>query len=599
MRRQRLFPFSLLSLPLFLFLLNSSSQRASAEEIALPLGAAQPAKAVPSGQKFFEGATFIGAEACRKCHEKQYQEWTKTWHSKMERWASPETVVGDFNNVTWTFKNIAVDPIKGGKKEKVNGTVRLWRDGRNYFFTVVDRDNEKNNQTYQVAKTLGGKWDQHYETKVGENYYPTPMRWSVIDKAWLINGYRPDDWFLADGTPDGIPRRPEQMLRNRPDRASEAKCAMCHMTGYTPEFDKKTNRWKAVGPAVELGISCEKCHGPGNLHVKESQVPKIGGQKEITVRPGKIIHPLKDLNALQQIQVCTQCHGRNTNKKDKRLAFPVGFLPGDTNVQDLIAFWSYSGDPNPDHFKYFWPNDWAKRNRQQWQDFQKSVHFTKAGLTCLTCHTFHGQWHGNQLRLPEERLCVQCHTGQGLAKRPNQEMYAGSPKAKAGVTCVDCHMPKIGYRTSATPVKRQHWDTASHTFMVATPELTLRHGVRNSCEACHTKESLKGNELALVPASANAILKSRQAHIRGLVDKAQAALRSAEAALSGAKATKREKPIIEAAEGKLARATARVGFVLLDGSMGFHNLPKAEALLKEAEAFAVEVKKVLAEERKK
>jgi predicted CXXCH cytochrome family protein len=324
--------------------------------------------------------------------------------------------------------------------------------------------------------------------------------------------------------------------------------------------------------------------------VKEAKVPQVAGQKGI---PGKIIHPLKDLKTLQQIQICSQCHGRNTNKKDSRLAFPVGFLPGDTNAQDLLAFWSYSGDPDPGHFRYFWPNDWAKRNRQQWQDFQKSKHFTKAEVSCLTCHTFHGAWYENQLRLPRETLCVQCHNQEGLAKQPNQEMFEGSPMAKAGTTCVDCHMPKIGYRTTATAVNPQHWDTASHTFMVATPELALQYGVRDSCAACHTEGKLKDNQLPLVPVSANALLKSWQAGVRVSVGKAQAAIREAKAELASAKTANGKKPIIEAAEGKLARATASVNFVLLDGSMGSHNFQKADALLKEAEKLAQDAQKTL------
>ena len=587
MGRWVFFP-SVLILTFSFLLVSASVQVRGAEQVSLPLGAVQPAKSVPSGQEFFKGATFVGAETCKKCHLKQYEQWSRTWHSKMERWASLETVVGDFNNVTRTYKNLEVDSIKGGK-ERITGNIKLSTDGKNYFFTLLDQDDEKNNQTYQVVKALGGKWDQHYETKVGENFYPTPMRWSVLDKEWLTGGYRPGDWFLGDGTPDGVPRRPEQLKK---DRAAEAKCAMCHMTGYTPEFDKEKKQWKGPGRA-ELGIACEKCHGPGSLHVKEIQDAEAAGQKASTVRPAKIIHPLKDLNTLQQIQICTQCHGRNTNKKEKDLAFQVGFLPGDTNIQDLIAFWSYSGDPNPDHTRYFWPNDWAKRNRQQWQDFQKSTHFTKAGLTCLTCHTFHGEWFENQLRLSRDKLCVECHAVQGLAKRPNQEMFAGTPMAKAGVTCVDCHMPKIGYRTTATASNPQHWDTTSHTFMVATPELTLQYGVRSSCENCHTQGQLKGTELVLVPASANAILKSRQAHIRGLVDKTQRAMKEAESALASAKAAKGKPKPVETAEGKLARASANVNFILLDGSMGFHNLPKAEALLKEAETLAVEAKKSL------
>ncbi len=552
----------------------------------LPLGAPAPAKPVSSGQEFFKGASFVGAQTCKGCHEKQYEEWSRTWHARMERWPSPATVLGDFNNVTLEFKNLEVDSLKGGK-ERITASVLLTSDGGKYFFTLLDKDNPGNNQTYEVVKTLGGKWDQHCEAKVGENFFPTPMRWSVRDREWLTGGYRPGDWFLGDGTPDGIPRKPGQVLVHR---SAEAKCAGCHMTGYTPEFDKEAKRWKGPAAGVELGISCEKCHGPGSLHVAEARAAV--GQPAAT-KPGKIVHPLKDLNTLQQDQLCAQCHGRNTNKKERENAFPVGFLPGDTNVQDHISFWSYSGDPNSDHSRYFWPNDWAKRNRQQWQDFTKSTHFIKTDVSCLTCHTFHGQWSENQLRLPRERLCAECHTGAGLAKRPNVEIYVGSPMEKAGTTCVDCHMPKIGYRTTATASVRQHWDTSSHTFIVATPELTLRYGVRSSCDACHTPGQTKEKAIPLVPEAANAMLKGRQAEIRALVDEAQRALGEGRAAIPPSKRGRRGASDSATVAQKLAEAEGRISQVLLDGSMGFHNFEKAQSLLKEAKALALEARRSL------
>jgi predicted CXXCH cytochrome family protein len=558
-------------------------------QVTLPLPPPAPAKNVPSGQEFFKGATFVGAQTCQKCHARQYDEWTQTWHSKMERFPSPQTVVGDFRDVTLIFRNIEVDSAKGGK-ERITATVRLTaRDGK-YSFTLVDKDTEANNQTHEVAKTLGGKWDQHYEAKVGDNYFPTPMRWSAQTREWLTGGFRPGDWFLGDGTPDGRPRKPNEL---KLDRAAEAKCAMCHTTGYTPAFDKEAKRWKAAGP-FELGISCEKCHGPGSLHVKEAADAEVAGQKMFMVRPGKIIHPLKDLNMVQQVQVCTQCHGRNTNKKEKDLAFPVGFLPGDTNIQDLIYFWTYSGDPNPDHFRYFWPNDWAKRNRQQWQDYQKSAHFTKGNVTCLTCHTFHGQWAEAQLRLPREQLCATCHTATGIAKRPNAELYADSPMAKAGVTCSDCHMAKIGYRTTATPKTPQHWDTSSHTFMVATPEMTLRYGLRSACDACHTPGKEREKAIPLVPAAADAMLRGRQVQIRGLLDTAQQAIRAADAALARGRIAGAPAGKLDAAAARRAEAVDRPNLILLDGSMGFHNGNRAEALLNEARALALEAERSLA-----
>ena len=63
---------------------------------------------VQSGQKFFKGAHYVGSETCKACHEQQYQEWRETWHSKMERWPSPDIIVGDFNNRIVTYKDVKI-----------------------------------------------------------------------------------------------------------------------------------------------------------------------------------------------------------------------------------------------------------------------------------------------------------------------------------------------------------------------------------------------------------------------------------------------------------------------------------------------------------
>lgn len=536
---------------------------------------------VQNGEKFFKGAHFVGAKSCKSCHKKQFKEWKATWHAKMERWPSPEVVVGDFNNRIITYKKVKVKG-KNGKEEKLTVSVKAFRKGKDFFFTILDKDNPKNNQTYKIAKVLGGKWDQHYEIKLGDNYLPTPLRWSVAARDWLISSYNPQYWVKADGTLDGKPRKPNELPKYR---VAEAKCSNCHTTGYDFVKNKKSGVWEAKGQG-ELGIACEKCHGPGSLHVEEAQQAKSAGA---SLQPGKstIVHPLKDLNALQQTQVCAQCHGRNTNKKIKEIAFPLGFLPGDTNMTDRSMFWSYSGVHDKKKYKYFYSNDWAKRNRQQSQDFTKSAHFNKAGMSCLTCHTFHGKWEEAQLRQKPEKLCVNCHTVQGYAKRPNAEMFAGSPMEKAGVLCINCHMAKIGYRSNKTAKGPHPWDVSSHTFMVATPALQKSSGVHSACLACHNTEGkppLPNVKKGIIsqPFSLDVLdvmLTNKQTTTRTMVDKVQAVLANIKSNRADVKA------LVE-------KANAKINFVLLDGSMGFHNTEKATALLQEALKLANQAAKI-------
>ncbi len=445
------------------------------------------------------------------------------------------------------------------------------KDGK-FYFTVVDKDNSANNQTFEIAKVLGGKWDQHYEVKVGENYIPSPIRWSVAAKDWLATSYRPYDWVEWDGTPDGRPRKLAELPKGR---FAEAKCSGCHTTGFEFYKDAPAGHWKARGNG-ELGIACERCHGPAGKHLDEAKAAKAGNAT-LAADKTTIIHPLKDLSALQQTELCGQCHGRNTNKKISDLSFQQGFLPGDVDMTDRSRFWNYSGTSNPDEYRYFWPNDWAKRNRQQWQDFTKSTHFNKAGMSCLTCHTFHGTWEGPQLRQKPEEMCVGCHSNSGFARRPNAEMFEGSPMHQAGVQCVDCHMPKIGYRSARTAKAPHQWDTSSHTFMVATPAMEKTQGIRSGCSACHEGEGRKmANGTQAPPLSLDdldALLKQRQAETRAGIDGVQRILAS----------VKSKKP--EAARLTEA-AQAKLNVALLDGSISFHNFPKAEEMIGEARQMA-------------
>ncbi len=532
---------------------------------------------VASGQKFFGDAKFVGAETCKGCHARQYDEWRETWHAKMERWPSADVIIGDFNNRAVNWKDIRIRD-KGGKETRISPSAVTSRKEGKFYFTLLDRDNPENNQVYEVAKVLGGNWDQGYEVKLGDNHIPAPIRWSVAARDFLIDGFRVDEWFIADGTPDGRPRRPEELPLSR---VAEAKCNGCHTTGFDVVKDKATNVWKNTGNG-ELGIACEKCHGPGSRHVQEANDAKAKSEP-LKPEATTIVHPLKDLTALQQTELCGQCHGRNTNKTITDLSFPLGFLPGDVDMTSRSRFWSYSGTNNPDEYRYFWPNDWARRNRQQWQDFSKSTHFNRAGMSCLTCHTFHGKWEGAQLRQKPEEMCVSCHSSAGYAKRGNTEMFAGSPMAKAGVQCKDCHMAKIGTRSTATSKSGRQWDTSSHTFMVALPAMEKSQGIRSSCASCHEGQGRKLPSGVQAPAfdanTLDTILKQRQATIRAEIGEVEKLL--ARTHVRDPRVTK----LADEAHGKL-------NVVLLDGSLSFHNHVKAMAYVAEARKLAEKAAKL-------
>lgn len=529
-----------------------------AAPVELPLGASQPAKDVSDSAAFFAGAQFVGSKSCKSCHEQHYEKWRRTWHARMVRPASPNETKANFDNVLITFERIPASTADGATSLKISPRLRLFTEKKasepvkRPAFTLLDRDDPANNQTYEIDNVLGGNWVEGYLVLVGDNHYPAPLRWVVADGDWQQRGYRPGDWFVADGTPDGRPRRPDELLNAR---SEEAKCSGCHRTGFLPRIAPSTGE-VTVAAEGEPGIGCEACHGPGGKHAQSKN-------------PEHIVHPVRDLNALQQSQLCARCHHRGTNRLDPILSYPVGFLPGQSDLEDSVSMWHYT-DPERSRSNHFWPNDWAKKNRQQWQDFQKSAHFLKTNVTCVTCHSAHGRTFKSALRLPREKICTACHTLRGRAGRPNAELFMDSPMARAGVTCVDCHMAKIGGRAGRTMTNpNPNRDVSAHTFGVSTPEMAAAYGLPSSCRDCHSD-----NRSGLDPKEAHSRMVEQQATIRRLIADAQDVIATAE--------TRSAKPTA------LAPAWSKLKTVLLDGSLGVHNFQKTRELLKAAIAIAQE-----------
>lgn len=553
---------------------EKATQPKSSEALALTGKTAR----IESGQKFFADTKFTGSDSCKSCHEKQHADWSQSWHAKMERWPSSAIVVGDFDNRSIQFKDLRIRN-KEGKEEVINPTALAFRKGDKFFFTLIDKDTVANNQTWEIGKVLGGNWDQGYEVKFGEdNFIPAPLRWSVGQKDWIVGGFNPQDWFLADGTPDGRPFKPEEMPMNR---VAEAKCNGCHTTGFTfAKNDKGIWKQHAQGKG-EIGIACESCHGPGARHVEEANAAKIAGTKLLAGKTA-IINPLTDLNAEQATQVCTQCHVRGTHKEQTDLSFPAGFLPGDTDLTSRYRLWSSSGATNKTEAGFFWRNDWAARNRQLHQDFTKSGHYSKAGMSCITCHTSHGHSEPNMLRQKPADICMDCHRAEGHAKRPNAEMFIGSEMQEAGVTCTDCHMARIGSRSRATSKAGHQWDTSSHVFAVPTPAMEKTLGVRSACSTCHSGagKTMPGGEKAKPYTLQEMINLSnkRWNELRGEIDQAQAIMAKADSKKPGTAAL-------------LNEAINKIDFVLIDNSKGVHNYFLAKQLVEDAKLLAEQAAK--------
>jgi predicted CXXCH cytochrome family protein len=298
-----------------------------------------------------------------------------------------------------------------------------------------------------VAFTYGSKWKQRYFTKVGDDYFVFPAQWDVRAKRWRRYYVEPGtDWWAAHYPADQM-QRPTGPL-----------CDGCHSVNY----DLRT---KTV---TEWNVGCEKCHGPGSLHV---QFPVAA----------TIVNPAK-LEGERADDVCIQCHSQGQPRvnpiEGRYVDWPVGYLPG----QRLSDVWALEEHhPGKETFTH-WPDGSAHKNRMQGNDYIQSQMSLK-GVRCYACHDVHGTPYDADLREPGDKVCMQCHGPQRPAGPPGTIEHHTQHRADgAGSRCAACHMPLIARTVGDVNVR-------SHTFRFISPAATARDGVPNPCTSCHTDRS--------------------------------------------------------------------------------------------------------------
>jgi hypothetical protein len=172
----------------------------------------------------------------------------------------------------------------------------------------------------------------------------------------------------------GRPLRPDDLIQ----------CFGCHTTGEIPQTGLSRKG---------MGIRCERCHGPGQEHVRAMQQGHAVDKA--------ILHPGK-LDGFAQAQMCGVCHGRP---------------PEDS---DLTTIRMIQEAPNTVRFP------------SQRLVLSRCFNESDGGIRCTACHDPHSD--GVRGLRDGDTACGECHQ-KGLRARVKT-----CPVEKSG--CVSCHMPK-------------------------------------------------------------------------------------------------------------------------------------------------------------
>jgi len=175
----------------------------------------------------------------------------------------------------------------------------------------------------------------------------------------------------------------------------------------------------AAKPFVEKSIGCERCHGPGDAHIKHRR-----GRTTISDDP--IVNP-KNLSPPRREAVCNQCHLQGEYQILRYGRKHRDFRPGE-NLGDNWSIFVKAADSGPTE---------AVSHMEQ---MQTSVCYQKSAgeLGCISCHDPHSLPTEQEKASIYRMRCLECHEKQGCSLSEvdqHREPALGS--------CVACHMPRF------------------------------------------------------------------------------------------------------------------------------------------------------------
>lgn len=205
------------------------------------------------------------------------------------------------------------------------------------------------------------------------------------------------------------------------DRPVTEDCLFCH-TGRARPVAGTYNDFQEP-PLESAGITCDRCHGPSEAHLRNPV-------------PGSIVNPAK-LPERARDSVCEQCHLVGEERVPDPGKQVSDFVAGE-NLEDVYSVYvkADSLDPSrPGAFKVV----------SQAQQLALSMCARKSGgkLWCGTCHDPHVQPKDPKAYFHE--ICLSCHSLASLKAHP-----------KPAQDCVGCHMPRRPVTDGAHTVFTDH-----------------------------------------------------------------------------------------------------------------------------------------------
>jgi hypothetical protein len=259
-------------------------------------------------------------------------------------------------------------------------------------------------QDHEVSWVVGSGTHGYSYLREKEGYvFQTPISWFTQKGFWdLSPGFSPDQ------------------CSGRPIMAG---CLFCH-SNRVHEVPGEEQRF--VQPVFEghASIGCERCHGPGQVHVAErDRLDAVLGKVDTSIVNPRHLDPgLRD-------SVCEQCHLQGVVKLVRRGRGQFDFRPGLSLGQFLAVFVKAEG-----------PGEINKAVNHVEQMRQSKCYLGSSGkgkLGCISCHNPHEKPTPAAREAWFRQRCLACHQQRGCAVH-----LVERTRTTPGDSCIDCHMKR-------------------------------------------------------------------------------------------------------------------------------------------------------------
>lgn len=336
---------------------------------------------------------YVGINTCKSCHLEIYNTFIQTGMGQSFDHATRQKSAADFDHNAIVYDKDLDFYYKP-----------FWQNDSLYFmeYRLAGKDTvHKLVRRIDYIIGSGQHTNSHLYSENGY-LYQAPITFYTQKRTW----------DLAPGFEDGGNNRFARMIEN--------ECMTCH-NGYPEVVPGSQNKYITL----KTGIDCERCHGPGSLHVAEKQVGHIVDTSKM---PDYTIVNPRRLSTELQNNICQRCHLQGVAVLNDGKTF-FDFRPGMHLSEVMNVFMpQYEGAED------------KMIMASHVERMKKSNCYVSSGkMSCITCHNPHVSV---KFTVREQYLnaCKSCHGGA-------QQVHCnedGKLRLAKNDDCVTCHMPKNG-----------------------------------------------------------------------------------------------------------------------------------------------------------